>query len=159
MDQRFVAPATSVVASFADPALYETYPERGTLARPVVRSHHREGAVVVLQVHHRFTGQVSAAVRAVVDPNRLSWIEHVTLDLEGLTGTFRIEPDHYPDRLRCEGTHRFLDDGTGCRRVVGGELRVRAPLVAGAVERAIASGLQDHLDDEVAIVDAFLTSH
>jgi hypothetical protein len=41
---------------------------------------------------------------------------------------------------------------------VEGELKVRAPLVAGTVERAIASGLQDHLRDEVGFVTAFLAA-
>jgi hypothetical protein len=158
IDQQFAAPAERVVAAFADPALYATYPDRGSLAPPTVLTCEQDGARVTLQIQHRFTGHVSAAVRAVVDPNRLSWVEHVTFDLDQLTGTYRIQPDHYPDRLRCQGTHRFLTSGDGSRRVVEGELKVRAPLVAGTVERAIASGLQDHLRDEVGFVTAFLAA-
>ena len=41
-------------------------------------------------------------------------------------------------------------------RLCEGEIRVKALLVAGAVEGAIVSGLREHLDDEVAVVDAFL---
>jgi hypothetical protein len=157
IDQRFDAPAARVAAAFADPGLYATYPDRGSLAPPEVLASHRTGDRVELQIHHRFTGHVSSAVRAVVDPNRLTWVEVVTLDLGTLTGSYRIQPDHYPDRLRCLGTHRFVDEGDGSRRVVEGELKVRAPLVAGAVERAIASGLQDHLRDEVAFVASYLS--
>lgn len=156
IDQRFAAPAASVASAFANPALYATYPDRGTVGRPHVVSAGRKGSQVELELHHRFTGQVSSAVRAVIDPAKLSWVERLTIDLDALTGAYSILPDHYPDRLRCSGVYQFVDDGTGARRIGSGELKVRAPLVAGAVERAIASGLQEYLDDEQGYVDAFL---
>ena len=44
----------------------------------------------------------------------------------------------------------------GCRRVATVELSVSAPLVGRAVERAIASGLREHLADEAPVVEGFL---
>jgi len=43
-----------------------------------------------------------------------------------------------------------------CRRVAAVELSVSAPLVGRAVERAIASGLREHLADEAPVVEGFL---
>ena len=156
IDQRFAAPLDVVVQAYTDPALYAGFPEHGTVGRPELIGRRELGDRVELEIRHRFTGNLSSAVRAVLDPTRLTWVEHVTLDLLTARATFRIQPDHYPDRLRCEGEYRFVADGDGCRRTGGGELRVKAPLVAGAVERAIISGLQDHLRDEVGVVEAFV---
>ena len=66
-------------------------------------------------------------------------------------------PDHYRDRFRCEGAYRFEPlDGGACARHGAADLRVKALLVAHAVEGAIVSGLEEHLVDEVPMVEAFL---
>jgi hypothetical protein len=66
-------------------------------------------------------------------------------------------PDHYRDRFRCAGAYRFepLGEGT-CARHGEADLSVKALLVGGAVEAAIVSGLQEHLVDEVPVVEAFV---
>jgi hypothetical protein len=156
IDQRFSAPPEQVAKAFADPALYAGYPDGGTLARPEVVACSADGTIVEMQLRHRFNGDISPAARAILDPGRLTWVEHTTHRLDGFTGSFVLRPDHYADRLRCSGSIRYEADGTGSRRRGEGELHVRAPLVAGAVERAIISGLQDHLRAEVEVVEAYL---
>jgi hypothetical protein len=42
------------------------------------------------------------------------------------------------------------------RRVAEGDVRVSFPLVGGKVERAIVSGLSEHADLEVAVVNGWL---
>ena len=66
-------------------------------------------------------------------------------------------PDHYRDRFTCAGSYRFETTGPGsCARHGEADLRVKVLLVAGAVEGAIVSGLQEHLVDEVPVVEAFV---
>ena len=45
----------------------------------------------------------------------------------------------------------------GTVRTIDGELKVKALLVAGTVERAIVAGLQEHLDEEGQAVEAYLS--
>lgn len=158
IEQRFTLPVDVVARAYADPLVYRSFPERGAMARPVLIDRAEEGGQIVFRVQHRFVGQVSAAVRRVVDPTKLTWVEHVTLEVASATAAFRIQPDHYRRLLRCEGTYAFVADGDGCRRTGSGELRVRAPLVAGAVEGTIVAGLQAHLREEVPLVESFLNS-
>lgn len=157
-DQRFATDADAVARAFADPALFSDYPAGPKLAAPEVVAHEADGQVVRLQVRYRFCGELSSAVRAVVDPARLSWVEHSTHDLAARTTTYVLRPDHYADRLKCEGTVRIEPDGAGAKRVLHGDLRIRALLVAGTVERTLVHDLQDHLRGEVAVVEAFLAS-
>jgi hypothetical protein len=157
VDQHFASDPDAVAHAFADPDLYASFHELPKLSRPEVLSHEEHGEEVLLQVRYRFKGDLSPAARAVIDPARLSWVEHATHDLAARTTTFRMVPDHYGDRFSCHGTYRFEPDGTGTRRRCEGDLRVRALLVAGAVERAIISGLREHLADEAAVVEAFLS--
>jgi hypothetical protein len=156
IDQRFSAAPDAVARAFADPALYLAFQDLPKMSRPEVLAHEVDGDEVALQIRYRFSGDLSPAARAVIDPARLSWVEHASHDLAARTTTFRMVPDHYGDRFQCSGSYRFETDGTGTLRHCEGDIKVRALLVAGAVENAIVSGLREHLDDEVAVVEAFL---
>jgi hypothetical protein len=157
VEQRFDADVDAVARAYTDPALYEALDGLPKLTDPEVLGHEVAGDQVRLRVRYRFGGDLSPAARAVIDPTRLTWVEHSIHDLGGRTTTFRMVPDHYGDRFRCEGSYRFdpLGDGA-CRRRGEGELRVKALLVARAVEGAIVSGLEEHLADEVPVVEAFV---
>jgi hypothetical protein len=156
VDQRYAAAPDAVARAYADPGLYEGQEDGPKLARPEVVAHEVDGDTVRLQVRYRFRGQLSSAARAVLDPSRLSWVEHSTHDLASCTSTFVLRPDHYGDRFRCEGSLRIAAVDGGARRQGTGELKVRAPLVGGTVERTLVGDLQDHLAAEVAYVEAFV---
>jgi hypothetical protein len=157
IEQRFAAPADEVARAFADPALYAAMVGMPKLTQPEVLHHDVEGDIVHLQVRFRFGGELAPAARAVIDPNRLTWVEHATHDLATHTARFTMQADHYHDRFRCSGAYRFerVDDSS-CRRTGEADLKVKALLVGSAVEGAIVSGLKEHLVDEVPVVEAFL---
>lgn len=156
LDQRIAAPPAAVAAAFADPAYYASMGALPKLGTPEVLRREVDGDVITIDVRYRFTGDLSPAVTAVVDPARLTWVEHSTHDLAAREVRFELRPDHYPDRLRCQGGYRLEPDGDGTVRHAEGDLRVRAPLVAGMVERAIVSGLREHLAAEAGLVERFL---
>jgi hypothetical protein len=156
LEQRFRAPLEEVEAALVDPALLVELSNLPRLGGPEILARSDDGDTVTMSVRYRFVGHLSAAVTAVVDPGRLTWVERSTLDRGTHRTAFRIEPDHYADRLACEGVARLEADGDGTRRTVEGDIRVRFPLVGGKVERAIVSGLEDHADAEAAIVEAWL---
>jgi len=156
--QKFTGPPDAVARIYTEPRFYELLGDLPKLGKPEVLDRREEGPVVHLAVRFRFTGNLSAAVTRVVDPNRLSWVEESVHDLEQLTMTFRMKPDHYADRLRSEGTAQYQSAGDGgTRRVTEGELAVRVPLVGRSAEGAIVSGLRDHLAAEVEVVERILS--
>lgn len=110
-------------------------------------------------MRYRFRGELNAAARAVLDPAKLSWVEHSTHEVARRHVDYRFAPDHYGDRLRASGscTTRRGPHG-GAIRTVEGALRVKMPLVGRAVEAAIVSGLRKHLASETAAVERFLAS-
>ena len=156
LEQRFSAPVDAVEAAFLDPALLAELATLPQLGRPELLSCRADGAVVTRKVRYAFTGELSPAVTRVVDPRRLTWVEHSELDRGTHSGAFRIRPDHYADRLTCAGTIALEPAGTGSLRVVEGDLRVRFPLVGAKVEQAIVAGLRDHAAAEAAVVQARL---
>ena len=157
IEQRFAAPVEQVARAYADPALYASFDEMHKLSKPEVLDHQVDGDVVRLDVRFRFVGELSSAARAVIDPARLSWIERSTHHLAERRAEFAMLQEHYRDRFRCQGSYRFEPvDDSSCARHGEADLRVKALLVAHAVEGAIVSGLEEHLDDEVPMVEAFL---
>ena len=157
IEQRFAAEVDAVARAYADPALYVgAHRAAEALAARGASATRSTATPSCCEVRYRFGGELSPAARAVIDPERLTWVERSTHDLARRHTTFTMVPDHYADRFRCAGSYRFEATETGCRRRGEGDLRVKALLVAGAVERAIVSGLEEHLADEVPVVEAFV---
>lgn len=143
-------PPAQAVAVYGSPGFYENRPARDDVSILGVVGHREEGASILLEVRYAFTAPVSAAVRAVIDPDRMTWVTRSTIWPPELRTEWVVVPDHYPDRLRANGSYRFEAAGTGTRVDVEGDLTVRVPLVARSVERVIVSGLRSYIDDEVA---------
>jgi hypothetical protein len=150
--QRYAAPADAVARAYASRELYGELEGLPKLGPPEVLERTVEADVVRLQIRYRFIGDLSPAVTAVIDPAKLTWVELSTHDLHRGSVTYRLVPDHYPDRLQSSGTCATVPDGVGAVRTVRGRLKVRALVVGGAVERAIVSGLREYLEAEAGAV-------
>ena len=104
----------------------------------------------------RFTGNLAPAVTAVVDPSKLTWVDHATFELAARGARHEIRPDHYADRLSCRFDDVLHPTDDGSRRVLTGTLQVRAFLVGGKVEGAIVSGLREYTAAEGALLNEWL---
>ncbi len=146
-----------VIDAYGDPTLYVGLPELPKIGRPEVVDHRRTGDLVHLDIRYAYTGDLPGAALAIIDPARLTWIQHTTVDLAERTTTLTLLPDHYPDRLRCAGTFHFTPTGAGGSvRSVQGDLQVKVMIVGGQVERALVSGLEEFLDAEASAVDDWI---
>jgi len=156
LDQDLPGAVDEVLGVLADPGFV---PELGALPKvgpPELLEHRVTDDILHQRVRYRFTGALSPAVTRVIDPARLVWVDDTTYDLRAGSATFRILPEHYANRLRCSGRHRFTPRPGGCRRSIEGDLTVSYPLVGRAVERAILSGLEDHLGAEADLIGRWL---
>lgn len=156
VEQRFDSPPHVVEAALLDPAFLSELSRLPNLGAPEVLSHEVDGDVVRQQVRYRFTGHLAPAVTAVVDPDRLTWVEDTSYDLRSHRGDHRVRPDHYAGRLKASYTSRVEPAGDGTRRLTEGEVAVRFPLVGGRVEKAIVSGLAEHAHLEATALEQWL---
>ena len=159
VEQRFGTDADETARAFTEPDLYAGFAALPKVSVPDVLSCERDGDLVHLRIRYHFAGQLSSAARAVIDPAKLSWVDESMHDLSRRHVRFMLRPDHYGDRFRCAGEYRIEPSGDGCRRRADIEIKVSAPFVGGAVERAIESGLREHLADETEVVEAYLADH
>ena len=140
LDPAFVA-ARGALVNLGDAELLESSREGG-------RAHQR--------MRLRFTGDLAPAVTAVIDRDRLTWVDEAHYDLAASTAEHEVLPDHYADRLSCSYRETIAAEGGGSRRVLTGRVRVRMLLVGGKVEGAIVSGLREHAVAEAALINEWL---
>ena len=149
-----VAPAQAM-AAYGSPAFYAGRPVRDDIAVLEVVRHDDDGQRVLIEVRFAFTGSVSPAVRAVIDPAKMSWITRTEVRPAEARTDWVVLPDHYPDRLRASGSYGFApgDDGPASTVItVEGDVRIHVPIVGRSVERVIVSDLARYIEDEVASI-------
>lgn len=72
LEQAFSAPVDDVARAFTELGFYELLAGLPKLGRPDVLERREDGDRVHLRVRYRFTGDLSAAARRVLDPSRLT---------------------------------------------------------------------------------------
>jgi hypothetical protein len=151
-------PPARAAAAYGSPSFYGARASRSDISVREVLDREERGGTVVIRVRFAFTGSVSSAVRAVVDPVKMTWVTRTEIEPAEARANWEVLPDHYPDRLHAQGTYRFAagEHGPGSTVVhVDGDLKVHVPFVGGSVERAIVSGLRSYLEDQVASLPAW----
>ena len=153
-DALVAVPPAHAGAAYGVPAFYEGRSVRDDIAMLGVVRHEDAGDRVLIDVHYAFTGSVSSAVRAVIDPSKMSWVTRTVIYPGELRSTWDVVPDHYSDRLTSAGVKRWLPADGGAATVVSveGELRVHVPIVGRSVERVIVSDLRAYVAGEVASI-------
>jgi hypothetical protein len=157
VQQPIAASPDDVEAAFLDRDFYTTLGEIPDLAPPEVVDWRETDGKTEIGVRFRFTGHIAPAVRAVLDPNKLVWVQESTVHHHNHRTTFTMKPEHYGSRLDCSGSYVFEPgpDGTTVQRVTG-RVKVHFPLVGGAVEKAIVNGLREHIQSEATIVERWV---
>jgi hypothetical protein len=149
-----VAPARAV-AAYGTPAFYAGRPGRDDIVVLEVVDHDDRGDRIIIEVRFAFTGSVSPAVRAVIDPAKMSWITRTEVRPAEATTSWVVHPDHYRDRLTAAGGYRFQQGPEGPDSTVvnvEGDLKVHVPIVGRSVERVIVSDLRAYIADEVTSI-------
>lgn len=156
IEQRIAGSVDDVARAYTDAGLYATFTGLSKIAAPDVLTRDEDGDTVRLRLRYRFVGHLPSAAHAVLDPKKLTWVEESTHDLNRHTVSWRLVPDHYGDRFRAKGASAMRADGDVTVRRTEGELVVKTPFVGRMVERALVSGLKEHLEAEAPLVAAWV---
>ena len=159
VDQPLAATADAVMAALTDAQFYERLGAMPNIGPPQLVFQQRDGDQVQQRVQYHFSGELSQAVRRVLDPDRITWVDESTVDCARRRALFRIVPDHYANRLTCTGDYWIEPTPDGCVQHLRFDLRVHYPVVGPLVERAIASGLRQNVEHEAAILEAWAAEH
>lgn len=153
--QDLTASVTDVDDALVDPTFLVRMAELPKLGSAEVLDQRRDGHLVHQDVRFLFQAELSRAVTRVVDPALMTWIERSVCDLTRHETTCEIIPDHYGGLLTGRYRSVIVEHGSGSRRTISGELKVRMPLVGGKVEGAIVGGLKENATAQVGLLDEF----
>lgn len=102
-------------------------------------------------------GMIPPAVRHILKPHMLSWIEESTQDIHGNFWTWNIVPYYFKERITCRGKMSMLPlDGTRCRRLTEGFLDIRMSVLQDFAERIIIEHLHKNFDQEYRLFNEVL---
>ena len=150
--------AAAALRAYGSPAFYEGRDTVDNIAIVGVVDHVDEGDRVLIAVRFKFLGSVSAAVKAVIDPDKMSWVTRTEILMDERRTTFTVVPDHYPDRLSGSGEYCFIEGTAPGTAVVTveGDLTVHVPLVGRSVEKVIVSGVRSYIAEEMERLPDFV---
>src|ERR1700722_886509 len=109
--QHLHAPIDAVEQALVDPDFLATLGQLPKLGRPELIEQRDMGDRFFQRVRYDFEGDLSPAVKAVIDPAKLSWVEESTQDRTTHVTTIDIVPDHYTSLFGCSGLIRLTADG------------------------------------------------
>jgi hypothetical protein len=151
LTQQLPGDPTEAIRLYSDPEFHTSLRGMTKVATPVLVGREVDGDRVTLRLRYQFIAHLPSAVTAVVDPERLSWVDETVYDLGRCTASTVLRPDHYADRLTADIGSTFVAGGPGTVRRIEGDLKVRMLLVGSQVEKAIVSGLEEHLEEEAKV--------
>lgn len=156
--QHFDAPCAEVINAFGSESLYKAIEPTSKLSAPELLDITGSENATVIRVRYKLIAHLPPAALLVVDPDKLTWIEHTTIDQTG-SCSIRFEPDHYDRKFNGKATGRFIDQDNGsCTREVAGDFRIKVLIGAGNVERVIVGDLASHLDEQTTTINRYLRS-
>jgi hypothetical protein len=159
IEQWIARPRSDVEGAFADADFYQALGSAPDLGSVTLLEREDQGEVVVVRFRMGFTGDISPAVRAVVEQEKLTWVTTARLRRAAHRMDFELAPDYYASLLSCSGSYAFAEDeATGARthETVSGDLRVHVPFVAASVERVIIGGLRQHVEAEAKLLEQWV---
>lgn len=156
LEQRFAASPAAVEEALTDAGFLARLASLPNLGGAELLRREVDGDLVHLDVRYAFAGTLSSAVTAVVDADKLTWVDAATFDRATHRSEHLIVPDHYGGRLTCSYSGFIAAAGDGAVREVEGDLKVHFPLVGGRVERAIVSGMEEHTRLEATALDDWI---
>lgn len=157
VEQHLEVPRPVAEQALVDPRFYASMGDSGPIDTPEVLSRSEEDGAVRMAVRYRFNGHLSRPARAVLDPEKLTWVIDSLMHFDTHVADFVMVPDHYADRFDCCGRYRFEERGPGSAQIVEGELRVHVPVVGAAVERAMLMGLRQNLVEQARLMSRWAT--
>jgi len=146
-EHSFPAVGPAVADLLAVPAFYLalTLPD---LDQPELLESSDDGDEATIRLRYEFVGRLDPMARRLIGPDRLAWVQAVTVVRSAASGRLRFEAERDPRRLHGRADFSLAPSGEGTLRHLDGELVVAIPGVGRMAERRIVPGLLRRLDIE-----------
>ncbi len=143
---------------FTDRSFWEGLTAMSATSVPEVLGVETRGDMAVVRLHYRLVVDLPREAARFIDTSNVAWIQETTWNLADRSARVTFLPDQAGRLISASATTDLIDrvDSGGSARLVHGDVKVRIPMLGSRVERAIVSGVGDHLDEEAAAIQRFL---
>lgn len=69
-----------------------------------------------------------------------------------------VEVPAFGERMQVKGTTRILPEGSGCRRIIDGEVTVSVRFIGGQIEKFVAEDVQKSYEKTARAIASFIAS-
>lgn len=109
------------------------------------------------EVRYIANGFIPLAIRHVIKPKMLTWMEISTFDKKKHLTEWHIEPFYFKDVIDCRGNYACHPDGkNGCRREIHGQLNISIPVIGNIAENYIITELKKNFEKEYELTTSFI---
>ena len=146
-------------AHLNDPKLNQLLEEQLAFdERRLVDSTKKKDQSITWHFHVSASGDFPKPIKSILKADKLSWDEISTFKPEEHCVYWEITPHVKTFKFKGQGVWRFIDEPTGCRRIMEGSVSVAIPLVGKLAESFIIGELTKNYEIEPEILRAYLQS-
>jgi len=152
VDVRIPFHRSLVYATYRD-HLLDVVPYLENVRAIEVKSRQAENGRVSLVNEWHGGGEIPAAARAILSDAMLSWTDVALWDETAFSTDWQITTHAFTEAVRCGGTNRFLEDGTGTLIESRGKMTIDPKQIHGVphfLAGAIAGVVEDYLGKKIA---------
>ena len=156
----FEQDADSVAVAMLDPELAAFLTENmPSILEMELLERKEEPDTITRRVRYRIHPVIEKIGPKKIPPEAFEWVEHSTYDRKRRVMTYENIPTKAKIRKLFEnfGEIRLTERGSGCARVMSGELRIRFPLLGGLAEKMIYKKAAEILEEEHTALQKFLS--
>lgn len=112
-----------------------------------------EGPIEVRRIRTEPDQELPSMVASAIGTKKLSYTQENRFDKASGRMEWTVHLDGIGDRVQVSGVTTCVPDGSGCKRVVDGEITVNVPLVGRQIEKKVVAELERSMQraNEVAL--------
>ena len=141
----------------SDPDMEKEYLKLPNLAtREMVKEVEKHGKLH-REVRYIANGFIPLAIRHVIKPKMLTWMEISTFDKKKHHTDWHVEPFYLKNVIDCRGTYTCKSNRNGgCLREIHGHIKISIPFVGAIAENYIITEMKKNFEVEYEITSSFI---
>lgn len=141
-----------------DPAFEALQSRESDMQRDIIEQRTAPDGTRYKKVRCRPNRSVPGFIKPLLGPEGIVYFQvNEAHPAQGLLRWSVVVPA-FGERMQVQGTTRIVPEGSGCRRIIEGEVTVNVRFIGGQIERFVAEDVQKSYEKTARAIAAFIAS-